>query len=494
MAVKIKDKKKKDPNDHIGEPVDAPVGHMPRVVKVPMHDKAAVNPKFHAAKEEEKKKKETPDVGLTGVVKGVGWNAKDERMYNHIKDSGESESVAAATVNKQRRKEGRTKVSKSTPNVNIVKGGPGSGPRKGGERPPAAWQVQQAAGRKAASSTAMTHASAPAEHRISTPLNAMSSTAHAASKTAAEHDTSASHFAAATAHDNAGTFHSQHPKGSPELAKDHFLAANNHTERAHVLKKREAPKDPSLFKGSNMAKNAVSDLFKAELGKDPGAPITNCVHCKHSLTREDLKKGLGPHFVVDDNDNPHDGDEHGHVEPSRPGAGVPEYDVIAPLLKSCKGPEAGEQEEYPISKGEMAQMGMDVSGVEGEDTDWFTISKAEMKRVEAGGHIAYLESRKALIAKGTSGSGTRGVRPAKGPAGADASHWSKPRGDEGHDKPYHGPSEDYPRPIKKSNREELTVWFDSGTDKATADWIEKMGPMGQGNDESIRTQGNGEHE
>jgi hypothetical protein len=45
-----------------------------------------------------------------------GWSEKDERMYDHIKDSelnrGEPEDtaqeIAARTVNKQRREEGRT--------------------------------------------------------------------------------------------------------------------------------------------------------------------------------------------------------------------------------------------------------------------------------------------------------------------------------------------------------------------------------------------------
>jgi hypothetical protein len=33
-----------------------------------------------------------------------GWSAKDERMVNHIKDSGASDVVAFATVNKFRSK------------------------------------------------------------------------------------------------------------------------------------------------------------------------------------------------------------------------------------------------------------------------------------------------------------------------------------------------------------------------------------------------------
>ena len=45
-----------------------------------------------------------------------GWNRKDERMYEHIKESTEergvpeerAEEIAARTVNKHRREEGRT--------------------------------------------------------------------------------------------------------------------------------------------------------------------------------------------------------------------------------------------------------------------------------------------------------------------------------------------------------------------------------------------------
>lgn len=47
------------------------------------------------------------------------WSKKDERQYEHVKDSekdaGKStdraEEIAARTVNKQRKKEGRTKNS-----------------------------------------------------------------------------------------------------------------------------------------------------------------------------------------------------------------------------------------------------------------------------------------------------------------------------------------------------------------------------------------------
>jgi hypothetical protein len=49
------------------------------------------------------------------------WSAKDEREYEHVKDSEKergrsaerAEEIAARTVNKQRSKEGRTKDSDS---------------------------------------------------------------------------------------------------------------------------------------------------------------------------------------------------------------------------------------------------------------------------------------------------------------------------------------------------------------------------------------------
>lgn len=48
------------------------------------------------------------------------WSKKDERQYEHIKDSAKdsgksterAKQIAAATVNKQRSKEGRTKERK----------------------------------------------------------------------------------------------------------------------------------------------------------------------------------------------------------------------------------------------------------------------------------------------------------------------------------------------------------------------------------------------
>lgn len=57
-----------------------------------------------------------------------GWSSKDERQYKHIKksaldagkDEDRAEEIAARTVNKQRRKEGRTpnRVTQGTGNPN----------------------------------------------------------------------------------------------------------------------------------------------------------------------------------------------------------------------------------------------------------------------------------------------------------------------------------------------------------------------------------------
>ncbi|HEX8244519.1 MAG TPA: Rho termination factor N-terminal domain-containing protein [Longimicrobium sp.] len=58
-----------------------------------------------------------------------GWSTKDERMYDHIKeremdrglDRDRAEEIAARTVNKQRREEGRTpnRTTQGTGNPNL---------------------------------------------------------------------------------------------------------------------------------------------------------------------------------------------------------------------------------------------------------------------------------------------------------------------------------------------------------------------------------------
>jgi hypothetical protein len=55
------------------------------------------------------------------------WSSKDERQYEHIKDSEKKEGrslkrakqIAAATVNKQRKAEGRTKAQRSRKSATV---------------------------------------------------------------------------------------------------------------------------------------------------------------------------------------------------------------------------------------------------------------------------------------------------------------------------------------------------------------------------------------
>lgn len=212
--------------------------------------------------------------------------------------------------------------------------------------------------------------------------------------------------------------------------------------------------------GGNMSKNEVSDLFKSELGVNAEAPITTCVHCSHALTKSDLAKGLGTHFVADDNDNPSSGGS-GQVEASRPGAGVSENDVIAPLLKGLKGPEAGDKEEFPISKSEMLTMGMNVDDM---DDGYYTITKGEMKAQGAEAHIAFLANRKNDVAKSMKPDVVRKSVPQTYSPRAGGAHGA--------------------------NGEQLVQWS-QGTDAETAKYIEQNGAFGQGSDELIRTEGRG---
>lgn len=61
-----------------------------------------------------------------------GWSAKDERQYEHIKQSAEergesqarAEEIAARTANKQRREEGRTRQQQNEKNRRNGQSGP----------------------------------------------------------------------------------------------------------------------------------------------------------------------------------------------------------------------------------------------------------------------------------------------------------------------------------------------------------------------------------
>ena len=547
MADKKRPTETKGPNDHAGEPIDAPVGYSPRVVKVPMHDKADVNPKYHAAKEEEKAAK-TPD-----VKKGAGWSSKDERMYQHIKDSGASERIAAATVNKRRKKEGRLLHKKGSavksataPRVTLIAkgskkddgpgrvGGPGS---RGGTivrytkkgKPVYQSEFHRNANLSERSLQYWHSAALGYPGREGGAVEAHAHAAFHGLQAAYHHHHAGDEVAAHQAMDYVNHHRSAYEAKEPNLAHGNPQAkwvAQKHEETAKLVghgsyeahKKEQAAYErgktkkaitPSITNGDIMKKNEASDLFKAELGADGAQkPVTHCVHCTRPLTSSDLKKGLGVQFVADDNDNPSSGGS-GQVDPSRPGSGVSENDVIAPLLKSCKGPEAGDGEEFPISKSEMEQMGMVVDGF---DDGWYTISKSEMRRVGAEEYIKYLDDRKREIAK----SAGPDARKSEKPGGVDTVLPKRMQGT-GATPPMpkippipHGVDTVKPKRLQKAetdgpvgftpraggahgpNNEPLVQWY-KGSDAEVAKYIEQSGGFGPGTDESIRTEGSGRH-
>lgn len=225
---------------------------------------------------------------------------------------------------------------------------------------------------------------------------------------------------------------------------------------------------------SDKAKNEMEKLFKSELGGEDA--ITKCVHCKTDLTKSDLRKGAGSHFVADDNDNPHDGSEKGSVEPSRGVPGAKENDTIAPLLKGIKGPEAGENEEFLISKSEMEVMGMDVSDQKDDsDETHYTITKSEMKRLGCEQHIPFLASKKAHMMKSTKPLLMKGSEQVRQEVRSQVS----------------GPNDMRHRGAHDPHGNPLVQWFDSGEDQAIAKAIETQGAYGQGHDELSRTRGPG---
>lgn len=266
-----------------------------------------------------------------------------------------------------------------------------------------------------------------------------------------------------------------HPGYDPE---DYGLAKKEAAVDATRKKKINKALTPSNNLGGNMQENEVSDLFKSELGANTAAPITTCVHCKHGLSKGDLKKGLGTHFVADDNDNPHSGNEGGQADtPVRGVSGVSENDEIAPLLKGLKGSEAGDKEEYPIHKSEMLSMGMSADEL---DDGWYTITKSEMQK-QAPEHLAYLADRKSRVAKSMKPTVTavkNGETISKGGnsvrSTTDGPHGYSPRAGG----------------ATGTNGEPLVQWS-QGSDAEVAKYIETSGGYGPGTDESIRTQGRG---
>lgn len=518
MALKrpLKAKTEEGPNDHLGEePIDAPVGHAPRVVQVPMNQNADVNPKVHAAKLEEKKQRassaqiEKGDVNVKLILKAVGarggkiayFDKKGKAVYESAmkKKAPEMSKMAHNWTGHSERAENSLAESK-----------------RGGE-------VNPARVRSYTTQAASAHATAAKQH-----MAAAFYSHHAGdSVSAKEHYNNAVHHRdEAKKHvDKAKHYDSPNEKSAITDAKrslkwvdknhddTHELVhygrhEDPHTEsvaadadeeaRAHEKAGDKAKADESRAKaktirrqrgdvnkglkaitpsnsiGGNMSKkNEVADLFKSELGESNASNhVTNCVHCTKPLSRDDLKKGLGPSFVADDNEDTHSGGP-GQVEPSRV-AGGKENDEIAPLLKGLKGPEAGGDEEYPISKSEMLTMGMKAEGL---DDGWYTITKSEMQK-RAPEHLAFLVDRKNNVAKSLTPKVKRTETIAKGVnstrSTTDGPHGYSPRAGG-----VHGPA-----------GESLVQWSE-GSDADVAKFIEQSGGYGPGTDESIRTEGRG---
>jgi hypothetical protein len=422
-AVKTKARKMYGMNED--DPVDAPVGYAPRVVKVPMHDNADVNPAVHEAKEKQKNSNTKPSM---------------EKSVN-------------------------------SPRVMLLrKGGPGSGPKPGQNRVLQSHEYPDHIKTKFGREVNIAHAEQH-DHGLYHVEN-QGANVHMAYFTPKRKGSKAQSVGMATNVD-----------GAKQRIADHVEQTKKPNAQRETGHSGPVPiSDIGKLKKSNerdtmSGKNQVADLFKSNSGD---GTITHCVHCKHGLTTEDLKKGLGASFVADDNNGGNlSSGGSGQVEPSRPGAGVSENDVIAPLLKGMKGSEAGDGEEYPINKSEMSTMGMKTDGL---DEGWYTITKAEMKRIGAEQHIAFLADRKSRVAK----SATPNVNLQK--SIANQSNQTQPNARPIAPPGYspraggvHGP---------RGPNDALVIW-EKGDDEAIAKAIEQQGNYGQGSDESIRTRGPG---
>lgn len=479
MALKRPEPKVKEegPNDHLGEePIDAPTGYAPRVVQVPMNQNADVNPEVHAAKMEEKKQnaKSEPKVMLkkgasmqtnsnTGapsvtLMKASGPGSRGGKIVRHTKGGKpvyESQAKKQAQVAGDAMHRWHDIADRNNSDYLKTTDNPEHHAVAAKQALHAAY-FHHHAGDSVSAHDAMSYAN---HHR------AQYEKAGHKSRTT----TAVEKLHGSTAHEIG------HSGYDPE---DYGLAKKEAAVDATRKKKINKAITPSNAIGGNMSKNEVADLFKSELGATNAKHITNCVHCKTPLSRDDLHKGLGTNFVGDDNDNPHDGAE-GSPNGNTPVRGVPgakENDEIAPLLKGLKGSDAGDKEEYPISKSEMLTMGMHADDL---DDGWYTITKSEMQKY-APEHLAYLVDRKTRVAK----SMKPVVNPAKmedqivkgdgSRSTTDGPHGYSPRAGG-----VHGPA-----------GEQLVQWS-QGSDAEVAKFIEKSGGYGPGTDESVRTQGRG---
>lgn len=504
---------------HEYKPVDAPVGYGPRVVRVPMHDGADLNPAVEKEKNAmkpnvkkataieyslpsapapepppPKQPAPTPDVKKAtghGFAQGQTVHHNSSASPNHPSDPQGTVGprTTASHVHFMPKDGGKPRMiphdeihtGETMQKSEGKKGGAGS---RGGK---IAYYTKSGA--------------AVYQSKVQKMAPGMTQMANNWSNNAGKSNSKDDHATAAKQH-LAAAFYAHHA-GDSEGAKSHLARASFHrttaehgekiipglatqgTASKRTLSWYDKNKDHThaLVHGTGDTKKSMT--FSSEFHEDVKSDLSKAINANEGDTmgnaiddlfksagveagNDDIRKGgEGVHFVADDNDNPHDGGT-GQVEGPRAGAGVSENDVIAPLLKSCKGAEAGDGEEFVITKSEMSTMGMSTAGLEGT---YFTITKSEMKRLGAEQHIAYLADRKSRILK----SATPSVRPAQ-PKSEDTISKAVPRGYT-------------PRAggVTGAHGEPLVQWQNTGADAEIAKYIETNGGYGQGSDELSRT-------
>lgn len=252
-------------------------------------------------------------------------------------------------------------------------------------RPLAAWQIAQgwtdAKGTKAPAvakpaETAMarpTSQKPPAKVERAPHSSDYSADAHAATKVADKTGTAEAHIAAANAHHLASDYHES--KGSSDLAADHSRAGEKHLMAASKIKSKTGSNAISRFHKSNhngatMSKtDNLEDLFKSEIGDSDDAPIIDCPHCDHAITKSDVlakagkkrNKNTPERKVVSDNKGGanHRGPESGRngSTPTRTVGKVPKVDNAKRITKKSDADALSDDED--VNKGDDASSEID---------------------------------------------------------------------------------------------------------------------------------------
>ena len=484
------------PNDDM-EPVKVHSGYGPHIAKFPMHKNADIDHGQHAKREQHKAHKETSvkktKPSVTRVEKSTDGLNKSflfeevaclDKFYN-IEKAAKSgpgsrggkivrHTKSGAPVYESQAKKQAEQSSTMMHNWHNIADRTGKGPGFHGGAGAAENPEHHAIAAKQALHAAYFHHHAGDE--ISSHDAMGYANHHRAAYEKAGHTSRTTNAVAklhgSTAHEvgHAGWEPSEHGlsddhsvANDADLGGDHKKAAKVRASSPEHSKSKVTKSLGNSIGGNNMSKNEVADLFKSELGDEP---LTTCVHCDHSLTKSDMMKGMGASFVADDNDNPHDGPVPGQVEPSRPDPKISENDVIAPLLKSCKGSVHGDLEEFPISKSEMSEMGMNTDGM---DEGWYKISKSELTKQGCSAYVEYLADRKTTVAKS--------LKPSVQLHTEEEVKLEKsvPRGYS----PRAGGT--------TGNGGEQLIQWSQGSDAEVAKFIEQNGGYGQGNDELVKT-------